>query len=1363
MKTPDDMRNEISGKFKYHTGRMTMKENKNKGLRRGSSGRFYPLAPWKKFVSWLMVGLTVTWIVPPNVVAAEIAEHQNAKAVEQAKRDARTRVRADIPIARQNAENIRILRKTCREIERKLAAKESIDSEMKDIDQLYAHLTSIRTTALKQMDAQRTKMVEKKVKQEMLDRVDQARQEYLKRIDPYFNKVKAISENKSKPEILKKAISDLEVYLVECEKQNQPKSKESKDTATLPRRSTSATHVPPIYSSIPHNGIVLASADDTIGDWLKDTGDIAVSGETTPADLAATSEIVIDDEIRALAQLLENHPVRIYEYVRNNFVYEPYWGSIKGAKRTLIEKAGNDIDLASLTMALLRAAGINCRYVCGTIELTCKEAGKWIGVDDPAQIVRTFQANGIPFETTTSAGQVSKIRLNHTWITAYVDYFPYHGTRNEVPNTWIEIDPSFKQNTFTTKNDLQTTIGINPDTLLVNVKAQSATDAAGTFAAGVPEAFILSEIFSYQEPIRSYLAANNLTTENVFRQRKVNEEKFGLFPVTDNYKIISRGLSFNTLPDSLSGTVTLTLKNENNNTAFTHTTPLSMLADSRITLSYKPATEDDLAIITENAASSTFPVYMVNLIPELKIDDTIVGTGTAVGMGRKQLLEVTFNVPGFEPVVSSSNITVGSFSVLVPDFQNITADEINRQQSKLAALAKTPSVSRDVMLGESLRGLGLNYWHQLDRFNQVTAGNLGVAITRVPSMIRVAWDLNVADQLGLPFSASVDRIKLNIIRDYNVPIAINQEKLAGEKQFAFTSALTGTALEHNVLAQPFAGEAASAARVIQKANSSKKADGTDMKIFTVTAANINEILPNLDLPSSMVADIRNAVNANIEVTVPEGAVNLNGVDYYAYVKRDIATSASEFFLDSRGGELVNNTLTALDLLTDGSAEAYNKVAEPLADWLEVAVDSTTNAGLAYLPAITALNSWYAKRTELDPVTTVAAIIAVSGPITRVYNQPAILNVTTNDKLISPNGDGVKDSFTLKANVTRNAAWKFEILNPQNQSVIVEENNTPVIDINFDQNIPDGVYTYRITASADGVNADPVSGTFKVDCTPPVANFTIVPPAKPDIYSPSLNLRGTADDPNFDHVVITAQASGADAMEVYRSNDITISSILTAIDSTKFANGPLNILMTVTDKAGNVSTCSVVHNVNNPEPDLLPPTVQLAVKNGETAVTSGATVDADSGFLTYSISANDNVAVTKINLLLDGQVYASGNNVSELNNSVLTMTLRDGAHTLQAEAYDAAGNKAQTAILDFSLTSPVSNFRVTPDTARPGTSTITITANIRQAADWTLSFAGTSAGTQPDCSDQWQWNRSGRNSQSGGLCRWPIQGNFNRER
>lgn len=314
-------------------------------------------------------------------------------------------------------------------------------------------------------------------------------------------------------------------------------------------------------------------------------------------------------------------------------------------------------------------------------------------------------------------------------------------------------------------------------------------------------------------------------------------------------------------------------------------------------------------------------------------------------------------------------------------------------------------------------------------------------------------------------------------------------------------------------------DSASAARVIQQANNLQK------PIYTVTTQNINEIIPILtpNLPTAAINDIRNAVNANMEVTVPETVVPLNGQDYYAYVKRDIATNSSDFVLDAlAGGEMVNASLKASDLLMDGSANNYKLIMTPMVDWLKVAEDSTTNAGLAYLPAITALNNWYANRSDLDPVTTIAAIIAVSGPITKVYNQPAILNVVTGDKLISPNGDGIKDSFTLRADVTKGATWKWQVTNPAGTVILSEEKTTPTVDIIFDQNVPDGTYSYRLTAVANGVNADPISGTFKVDCTQPTVAISQPDPATTVTDNKSLALRGTADDINFEKVIITAQ-------------------------------------------------------------------------------------------------------------------------------------------------------------------------------------------------------------------------------------------------
>ncbi len=56
----------------------------------------------------------------------------------------------------------------------------------------------------------------------------------------------------------------------------------------------------------------------------------------TDADLAETPEVQFTEELREIAALLENNPVYLYEFVRNNFNYEPYYGSIKGSQSTLL-------------------------------------------------------------------------------------------------------------------------------------------------------------------------------------------------------------------------------------------------------------------------------------------------------------------------------------------------------------------------------------------------------------------------------------------------------------------------------------------------------------------------------------------------------------------------------------------------------------------------------------------------------------------------------------------------------------------------------------------------------------------------------------------------------------------------------------------------------------------------------------------------------------------------------------------------------------------------------------------------------------------------------------------------------------------
>lgn len=89
-------------------------------------------------------------------------------------------------------------------------------------------------------------------------------------------------------------------------------------------------------------------------------------------------------------------------------------------------------------------------------------------------------------------------------------------------------------------------------------------------------------------------------------------------------------------------------------------------------------------------------------------------------------------------------------------------------------------------------------------------------------------------------------------------------------------------------------------------------------------------------------------------------------------------------------------------------------------------------------------------------------------------------------------------------------------------------------------------------------------------------------------------------------------------------------------------------------------------MSNPPPvveDTTAPTVTI------TSPTEGATVPVN---VTVAVSANDNVSVTKVELYVDGVLYSSSSR-SPFNIKWSTRKTAKGAHTLEAKAFDAAGN------------------------------------------------------------------------------------------
>jgi len=122
-------------------------------------------------------------------------------------------------------------------------------------------------------------------------------------------------------------------------------------------------------------------------------------------------------------------------------------------------------------------------------------------------------------------------------------------------------------------------------------------------------------------------------------------------------------------------------------------------------------------------------------------------------------------------------------------------------------------------------------------------------------------------------------------------------------------------------------------------------------------------------------------------------------------------------------------------------------------------------------------------------------------------------------------------------------------------------------------------------------------------------------------------------------------------------------------------------------------------------DVTPPTISI------TLPTNSSTI---SGAVKPQATASDNISVTKVEFYLDGTLvrseasapYCFNGDVNQICNDWDTSSVADGAHTMTAQAYDAAGNTMQ-AISRFT----VANIAPPPPSdTTPPTVTVTIPAN-----------------------------------------------------
>ncbi len=665
------------------------------------------------------------------------------------------------------------------------------------------------------------------------------------------------------------------------------------------------------------------------------------SNPPTSYDLAETIEVQFTSAITAKALELENNPVKIYNWVRNNIEFVPTYGSIQGADYCLQTKLCNAFDTASLLIALLRVSGIHARYVEGTVEIPIEKVKNWAGgFTDDNSALSFIASGGIPVGGIVSGGKIEKVQMEHIWVEAWIDMIPSQGAIHKQGDMWVPLDASYKQYNYSEGIDIQSEVSFDVESFVDQIINTATINEDESYATGVDSFFIQQTMEDYQTQVENYITQNypDATVGDVLGKKEIITQNFPVLLGTLPYKPIIVGTKYSDMPDNLRHMLSFSVSLNNllyDASPLIATKTLPELAGKQITLSYSPATQADEDVITSylpkphadgtpidpSEMPASLPAYLINLKPELRIDGQVVAAGGAVMMGLTENFVMSFAYPGQSSNAVSNMIEAGEYLGIALDLGRISPEQMQAIKTKLETTkAKLEAedfsgITKDNILGNLFYTTALSYYAELDIINYVQAKTIGVNIIRLPSENIFSFELDLAISFyNIPLSASPGGLAMDV--DHNVHVV---KSLDGDtekpKQFMLASGQNSSALEHAVPEELFSTPE-SQAEGISAVKALKIANDQGIPIYTINQTNASIVIPQLQLESETISAIQNAVNAGKEVTVSKTDITYYDWTGHGYIIIDSYTGAGAYMISGgmSGAQLVEGISMLRSLL-----------------------------------------------------------------------------------------------------------------------------------------------------------------------------------------------------------------------------------------------------------------------------------------------------------------------------------------------------------------------------------------------------------------------------------------------------------------
>ena len=668
-----------------------------------------------------------------------------------------------------------------------------------------------------------------------------------------------------------------------------------------------------------------------------------------PADLAQTPEVRFTPEILLQAAELGDDPRAIFNFVRNSVEPTPTWGSIQGADACLQTLRCNAFDTASLLIALLRVSGIPARYALGTVEVPIEELQRALGgFSDPHAAVRFMASSGTPVVGVGSGGELAAARFEHVWVEAFVDYVPSRGVVNEEGDTWVPLDPFFKQVEMRFGIDPLEAVGFDAQGFLSDLIDRAVFDET----LGVVEELDLEAVDLQLAALEDDIAAavedpaTPDTPLGLLGGLEIVERELELFPGALPYDVLVRAGPLAEVPSELRHRLRFEVFGSffAINPELAHEASLPELAGHRVSLSYAPATAADeetlLALLPQDESDLPveLPGYLIDMRPELRVDGELLATGAATALGSTGRFRMRFSGPRGSARTVTNNVIAGSYNVIVLNLGQTSGLETatTRMEATLAQLESgdLDGLTKGDLAGDLLYAGGLAYWTTVDVGRRLAASRTGVREARLPSEGIFSHVPRVELLFGAPSTVSGGAL----FTDVDASVSAVQG-LDGDREQAVSFMLISgmiTSRAESATWDALVNETPTGAGITSMSYL-EEAIRRGIPVFAVDRDNLDTVLPLLEISGSVERTVRNGVNAGRIVVIPQRQFEKDGFRGIGFVVLDPETGAAAYQISSA--------------LAGGALDFEIKVGELRIDGGELLLSMTLTVGGSLLPAL----------------------------------------------------------------------------------------------------------------------------------------------------------------------------------------------------------------------------------------------------------------------------------------------------------------------------------------------------------------------------------------------------------------------------